>query len=236
MAAISLISILQKILQLLNPPKFGSPVFHVSIETEYHQQPLWKNWKMAAISLILIVWKTLQLLTPQSLGLRFSECWWKWNISVGHYEKLKNVCHFFNIDLTENFPITDHPKVWISSFPTVDRNGISVSAIIKKLKNVCHFFNINLTENFQLLTPQSLGLRFSECQWKWNISSSHYEKKWKMAAISLILIIWKIFQLLKKWQPFFIFFHNGCCWYSISIDTRKTGDPNFGGSIIGNFL
>ena len=195
MAAISLISILQKILQLLNPPKFGSPVFHVSIETEYHQQPLWKNWKMAAISLILIVWKTLQLLTPQSLGLRFSECWWKWNISVGHYEKLKNVCHFFNIDLTENFPITDHPKVWISSFPTVDRNGISVSAIIKKLKNVCHFFNINLTENFQLLTPQSLGLRFSECQWKWNISSSHYEKKWKMAAISLILIIWKIFQL-----------------------------------------
>ena len=25
------------------------------------------------------------------------------------------------------------------------------------------------------------------------------------------------------------FFHNSQCWYSISVDTQKTGDPNFGG-------
>ena len=31
----------------------------------------------------------------------------------------------------------------------------------------------------------------------------------------------------------FQFFHNGWHWYSISIDTRKTGDPNFGG--VGNW-
>ena len=30
----------------------------------------------------------------------------------------------------------------------------------------------------------------------------------------------------------FQFFHNGWCWYSISINTQKTGDPNFGG--VGN--
>ena len=36
----------------------------------------------------------------------------------------------------------------------------------------------------------------------------------------------------------FLFFHNGQCRYSISVDTRKTGDPNFGrmgGSVIWNF-
>ena len=33
----------------------------------------------------------------------------------------------------------------------------------------------------------------------------------------------------------FQFFHNGQCWYSISIDTQKTRDPNFGGSVIWNF-
>ena len=31
------------------------------------------------------------------------------------------------------------------------------------------------------------------------------------------------------------FFHNGQCWYSVSVDTQKTGDPNFGGSVIWNF-
>ena len=27
----------------------------------------------------------------------------------------------------------------------------------------------------------------------------------------------------------FQFFHNGQCWYSVFVDTQKTGDPNFGG-------
>ena len=44
---------------------------------------------MTVISLISIIQKNVQLLTPQSLGLRFSECRQKWNISVGHYEKIE---------------------------------------------------------------------------------------------------------------------------------------------------
>ena len=61
-----------------------------------------------------------------------------------------NGCHFFNIDRTENFPITDPLKVWVSGFPSVNRNGISVSAIMKKMKNGCHFFNIDHTEKFPI--------------------------------------------------------------------------------------
>ena len=57
MAAILLISIVQKNFKLPTTPKFGSLVFQVLTETEYQHQPLWKNWKMAAISLISIVWK-----------------------------------------------------------------------------------------------------------------------------------------------------------------------------------
>ena len=48
----------------IEPPKFGSPVFRVSMERDYQCRPLWKKWKMAAISLISIIWKNFQLLTP----------------------------------------------------------------------------------------------------------------------------------------------------------------------------
>ena len=135
MAAISLILIVWKNFQLPAPPKFGSMVFRVSTETAYQCWPLWKNWKMAAILLILIIQKNFKLLTspkvwvpsfpsvdisgisrsaimkklkngchfinidhmekisnywpPQSLSLLFSECQWKWNISVGYYEKIE---------------------------------------------------------------------------------------------------------------------------------------------------
>ena len=68
-------------------------------------------------------------------------------------KKLKNGCHFVNINCTEKFQITDPPKVWVSGFQSVDGNGISVSAIIKKLKNGCHFVNINCTEKFQITDP-----------------------------------------------------------------------------------
>ena len=62
-------------------------------------------------------------------------------------KKLKNGCHFFNIERTEKIQITDPPKFG------VDRNGISVSAIMKKLKNGCHFFNIDHMEKFQITHP-----------------------------------------------------------------------------------
>ena len=65
-------------------------------------------------------------------------------------KKLKNGSHFVNIDRTEKFQITNPPKVWVSSFPSVDGNGISVLAIMKKMKNGSHFINIGHTENFQI--------------------------------------------------------------------------------------
>ena len=40
-------------------------------------------------------------------------------------KKLKNGCHFVNIDCTEKFQITDPAKVWVSGFPSVNGNGIS---------------------------------------------------------------------------------------------------------------
>ena len=66
---------------------------------------------MATILLILIIQKNSKMTNPQSLGLRFSECQWKWNISIGHYEKIEKGHYFINIDCTEKFQITDTPKV-----------------------------------------------------------------------------------------------------------------------------
>ena len=68
-------------------------------------------------------------------------------------KKLKNGCHFVNIDHTEKFQITDPPKIWVSSCPSVDGNGISALATMKKLKNGCHFMNIDRTEKFQITDP-----------------------------------------------------------------------------------
>ena len=99
-------------------------------------------------------------------------------------KKLKNGCHFVNIDLQKNFKLLTPLKL-VHSFPSVHENGISVLAIMKKLKNGCHFINIDHTEkNFKLLTTQKLDLQFSKCQQKWNISVGHCEKILKMATIS----------------------------------------------------
>ena len=43
---------------------------------------------MALISLISIIQKNFKLPIPQCLGLWFSRCQQKWNISIGHYEKI----------------------------------------------------------------------------------------------------------------------------------------------------
>ena len=72
--------------------------------------------------------------------------------------------------------------ICVSSSPSVDE--ISVSAIMKKWKNGHNFVNIDCMENVQITdpSPQSLGLWFSKCWWKWNISVSQYEKieKWPL--------------------------------------------------------
>ena len=66
--------------------------------------------------------KIFKLLTP-------TKCQQKWNISISHYKKkLKNGCHFFNIDHTEKLLIPP-PKVWVSSF-----------LLIRKLEMQIFFF------------------------------------------------------------------------------------------------
>ena len=106
-----------------------------------------------------------------------------------------------------NFGKLNQQKICISGFLSINGNGISESAIMKKLKNVRLFVNINCTENVQTTDLSKFGSRFSVCQQKWNTSIRHYEKNWKMAAISLILIIRKNFKLLtppKFWVSSFL--------------------------------
>ena len=124
---------------------------------------------------------------------------WKWNISVGHYEKIEKWPPFHKYALYGKFSNYQHPpppKVSVSGFLSDNGNRTSVLVIMKKLKNGCHFINMHSTENFLKITdhplplpstPKSLGLWFSECQQKWNFSVSHYEKieKWRPQGFSL---------------------------------------------------
>ena len=57
----------------------------------------------------------------------------------------------------KNFKLPVPPKVWVTSFPSVNGNEISALAIMKKLKNGCYFFNINHTEKFQITNPPKFG-------------------------------------------------------------------------------
>ena len=69
------------------------------------------------------------------------------NISVGHYEKIQKWPPFHKYRSYRKISNYQQiPKVWVSSFLSVDRNRISTSAFMKKLKNGCHFVNINHTE------------------------------------------------------------------------------------------
>ena len=40
-----------------------------------------------------------------------------------------------------------------------------------------------------------------------------------------VILNFSVWLIIKKWQPFFNFFHNGWCWYFIN--TAKTRDVNF---------
>ena len=68
------------------------------------------------------------------MGLWFSECQPNRTSALAIMEKSKNGHHFVNIDCTENFEITKPPKVWVSSYASVDGDGILVLAIMEKSK------------------------------------------------------------------------------------------------------
>ena len=55
------------------------------------------------------------------------------------------------------FQITNATKVWVSTFPSVDRNGKLSLAIMKKLKNGCNLWRIVVQQNSKLLIPQKFG-------------------------------------------------------------------------------
>ena len=106
-----------------------------------------KKLKITTISWILIIWKNFKVLTRIKFGLQFSECWWKWNISVSHYEKIEKWPPFHKYWLYGK--ISNYlypPKVWVSGFLSVDGNGIAVLAIMKKLKNGQHINRTVSTE------------------------------------------------------------------------------------------
>ena len=67
---------------------------------------------------------------------------------------------------------------------------------MKNCKNGCHFVENHCTANFHLLTPHSLGLCFSDCQQKWKIDISPYEKMEKWLPFCGKLSYSKIFNYL----------------------------------------
>ena len=79
-------------------------------------------------------------------------------------KKLKNGCHFVDIDHMDNFQITDPPKkAWVSGFLSVNRNGISMSAIMTKSKNGFPFTNhpaetSKNSDNCNLLKVSDIGI------------------------------------------------------------------------------
>ena len=95
--------------------------------------------------------------------------------------------------------------IHLSSFSSVNRNRISVSAIMKKLKNGCHFINVNHTEKFQITDLPKFGSPVFWVSTEMEYQHRPLWKNWKMAAISLILIIQKNFKLLtlQSWGLWF---------------------------------
>ena len=113
--------------------------------------------------------------------------------------KWKNGSHFIENHSTAKFQITNLPKAWVSTFPSVDRNSKLALAIMKKWKigishyeemeNSSLFMENKHTATFQITNPQTVGLHFSEYQWKWEIGVGHFEKNGKMAPISWKIIV-----------------------------------------------
>ena len=109
------------------------------------------------------------------------------------------------MNIQKYFKLPTPSKVWVSSFPSVNRNRISVSAIMKKIEKWLPFRKYrSYTKILNHWPPISLGLQFSQCQQKQNISVSHYEKNWKIAAISYHWKTWNMSFLLVQFSEFSI--------------------------------
>ena len=95
--------------------------------------------------------------TTQSLGLWFYKYWQKWNIGVGHYEKIEKWLPFCRYALYRK--ILNYwpppPKLGLWFFECQQKWNISVSHY-EKLKNDHHFINMHHTEKFQITNPSKV--------------------------------------------------------------------------------
>ena len=95
-------------------------------------------------------------------------------------KNLKNGWYFININCTEKFQITNPPTFGSLVFQVSTEMEYQCQPLWKNWKMAA----ISLISIIQKIAnywpPQSLGLWFSEYQWKWNISAGYYEHigKW----------------------------------------------------------
>ena len=160
MAAILLISIVQKNFKLQTPPKFGSPAFRVVTETEYQCQPLWKKLKNGGHFINMDHMGKFQITDPPKFGSPVFQMSMEMEYQCQPFWKNWKMADNLLISIVRK--ITDPPKVWVSGFPSVNRNGISVSAIMKKLKNGCLSLISIIQKNFKIgkkegLIPDAVG-------------------------------------------------------------------------------
>ena len=134
-------------------------------------------------------------------------------------------CHFINIDLTENFQITDPSKVWVCSCLSVNRNGILASAIMRKLKNGHHFINIDRTEKFQItqrVTFVSPDIGSSDNSMNYCLTHEFHQLRYNCTLVrgadscSCVYCVYRSAKIFQKSQ--FRCFHcrgasTACFWY-----------------------
>ena len=139
---------------------------------------------------------------PKGLGLQFSECQWKQNISVSHYEKIKKWLPFFKYQSYGK--ISNYwslPKVWVSRFWVSMKTGYQSQQLWKNQKwPPFHKYQSYRKFSKYQPCPQGLGLQFSKCWWKWNISIYHYQKCEKWPPFCKYLLYRKI---SNYWPPKF---------------------------------
>ena len=170
MAAISLISIVQKNFQLLTPTKFGSLVFRVSTEMEYQHWPLWKNWKMAAISLISIAQKIFYYWPPPKFGSPVFQVLMETEYQGQPlWKNWKMVAISLILIIWKNFQLQTPSKFGSPVFQVSMETEYQSQPLWKNWKMAATSLISIIWKNFELLTPQSLGLQFSECWQKRNI-------------------------------------------------------------------
>ena len=125
----------------------------------------------------------------------------------------------------EKFQITDPLKVWLSGFPSVDGNRISVLAIMKKMENGCHFVNIYHMENFQITDPLKVWVSSFPSVDRNGISALAIMKKLKNGCHFININCTENFQITdlpKVWVSGFLF-----CVLMETEYHQKTGDANF---------